>query len=259
MPRVITLDIETSPILAYCWGLFKQFIHINQIHTDWTILSFSYKVLGERKVYHHNTGGRGAAKVRDDKALLKLLWGVLDEADVVIAQNGVKFDVKKINSRFLAHDLTPPTPYKVIDTMLAAKAIAGFSSNRLAWLSEILTDTPKSQHKAFPGFELWLECLADNPKAWAEMKKYNDIDIVATEKVYLRLRPFIIGHPNVAAYSDIDTTQCPKCGSINLQARGRAFTQTGEYRRYQCKSCGGWARSRYTANSITKRRALLSN
>src|SRR3954470_11296397 len=104
-PRIITLDIETSPILAYVWGLFKQFVNLNQIHTDWTILSFSYKVLGEKKVYHHNTGGRGAHRVRDDKALLKLLWQTLDEADVIIAQNGVKFDIKKINSRFLANDM----------------------------------------------------------------------------------------------------------------------------------------------------------
>jgi RNase P subunit RPR2 len=259
MPRIITLDIETSPILAYVWGLFKQFVHINQIHTDWTILSFSYKVLGEKQVHHHNTGGRGASKVRDDKALLKLLWSVLDDADIVIAQNGVKFDVKKINSRFLTYDMTPPTPYKVVDTMLEAKRIAGFSSNRLAWLSEILTDTPKSEHKKFPGFELWLECLADNPEAWAEMRKYNNIDIVATEKVYLRLRPYIIGHPNVAAYNESDTIQCPKCSSTNLQARGRAFTQSGEYLRYQCKRCGGWARGRYTKNAIGKRRALLSN
>jgi hypothetical protein len=139
--RIITLDIETSPILAYVWGLFKQFVNLNQIHTDWSILSFSYKVLGEKKVHHHNTGGRGASKVRDDRALLKLLWNVLDEADIVVAQNGVKFDMKKINARFLESGMPPPTPFKVVDTMLAARSIAGFTSNKLAWLSEVLTET----------------------------------------------------------------------------------------------------------------------
>jgi predicted RNA-binding Zn-ribbon protein involved in translation (DUF1610 family) len=257
--RIITLDIETSPILAYVWGLFKQFVNLNQIHTDWSILSFSYKVLGEKKVYHHNTGGRGSSKVRDDRALLRLLWSVLDEADIVVAQNGVKFDMKKINARFLESGMPPPTPFKVVDTMLEARRIAGFTSNKLAWLSEVLTETPKSEHKLFPGFELWTECLADNPKAWAEMRKYNDIDIIATENVYLKLRPFIVGHPNVASYNDDTDPQCPKCGSKNLNSRGRALTQSGEYTRYQCKSCGGWARGRYTKNSISKRRALLSN
>lgn len=259
MIRICTLDIETSPILAYVWGLFKQFVGLNQIHTDWSILSFSYKWLGEKKVYHHNTGGRGVAKVRDDTALLKLLWKVLDEADIIIAQNGVKFDVKKINARFIMAGMPPPTPYKVVDTMLEARSIAAFTSNKLAWLSDVLTDTPKSEHKEFPGFELWTECLADNPRAWKAMQKYNDIDIRGTEGVYLKLRPYIIGHPNVAAYNDSETVQCPKCGSDHMQMRGKVRTQTGEYQRYQCGSCAGWSRTRYTQNTRAKRASLLSN
>lgn len=259
MLRIATLDIETSPILAYVWGLFKQFVGLNQIHTDWSILSFSYKWLGEKKVYHHNTGGRGVKKVRDDSALLKLLWQVLDEADIIVAQNGVKFDMKKINARFIEAGLPPPSPYKVIDTLLEAKKIAAFTSNRLAWLSDILTDVPKDEHKDFPGFELWTECLADNPRAWKSMQRYNDIDIRGTEGVYLKLRPYMIGHPNVAAYNDDEDVQCPKCGSKHLQSRGVARTQSGEYKRYQCLDCGGWARGRYTQNTTGKRKSLLSN
>jgi hypothetical protein len=257
--RIAVLDIETSPILAYVWGLWKQNVGLNQIHTDWSILSFSYKWLGEKRVIHHNTGGRGASRVRDDKALMKLLWAVLDEADIIVAQNGVAFDVKKINARFIELEMGPPAPFKVIDTMLEARRIAKFTSNRLAWLSSVLTDTPKSEHKKFPGFELWTECLADNPEAWKEMRKYNDIDIRATEAVYYQLRPYIIGHPNVAAYDDNEERRCPKCGSTTLQARGTALTQTGQYKRFQCKSCGGWGRSRYTENTREKRRMLLSN
>lgn len=257
--RIATLDIETSPILAFVWSLWKQNVGLNQIHTDWSVLSFSYKWLSEKRVIHHNTGGRGANRVRDDKALMRKLWDVLDEADIIIAQNGVSFDCKKINARFIELDMPPPSPFKVVDTMLEARRIAKFTSNRLAWLSDVLTDTPKSEHKKFPGFELWRECLADNPEAWKEMRKYNDIDIRATEKVYLKLRPYIVGHPNVASYDGDDTRRCPKCGSENLQSRGVALTQSGEYKRYQCKSCKGWARGRYTQNSRDKRRALLSN
>jgi hypothetical protein len=258
-PRIGTVDIETSPILAYVWGLFKQFVSLNQIHTDWSILSFSYKWMDEKKVHHHNTGGKGVDKVRDDSTLLHLLWNFLDEADIIVTQNGVKFDVKKINARFIMAGLPPPSPYKVVDTMLEARKIAAFTSNKLAWLSAILTDTPKSEHKLFPGFELWTECLADNPKAWKEMGKYNDIDIRATEGVYLKLRPYMIGHPNVAAYNSSESTQCPKCGSEKMQSRGVALTQSGQYKRFRCGGCGGWARGRYTENSTEKRRSLLSN
>ena len=257
--RIVTLDIETSPILAYVWGLFKQFVGLNQIKTDWSILSFCAKWLETKKVIYYDTGGRGADMVRDDRDLMCELWLILDEADIVIAQNGVSFDMKKINARFIELGMPLPKPYKVVDTMLEAKRIAKFTSNRLAWLSAVLTDTPKSEHKKFPGFELWTECLADNPDAWAEMKKYNIIDVQGTEKVYLQLRPYIIGHPNLAAYNGDETVQCPKCGSEDIQRRGLALTQTGEYIRYRCTPCGGWSRSRYTQNTIAKRRSLLSN
>lgn len=258
-PRIVTLDIETSPILAYCWGLFKQFINPNQIVADWSILSFSYKWLDEKKVTHHNTGGRGVRKVRDDTPLLKKLWMVLDRADIVVAQNGKKFDVKKINARFIQNEMLPPSPYKVVDTLLEARSIAAFTSNKLAWLSDILTDQPKDDHKEFPGFTLWTECLQDNPKAWAAMQQYNDIDIRGTEEVYLKLRPYIIGHPSVAAYNDSEDIQCPKCGSKDVQRRGITVTQSGRYARMQCIGCGGWSRSRYTTNSTAKRKSLLSN
>ncbi len=257
--RIGTIDIETAPILAYVWSLWKQTVAINQIHTDWSILSFSFKWMDEKKVHHYSTGGRGPDKVRDDSELLERLWEFLNEADVVIAQNGVAFDFKKINARFIAAGMNPPSPYKVIDTKAEAQKIAKFTSNRLAWLSDVLTETPKSEHKQFPGFELWIECLADNPKAWAVMRKYNNIDVLAAEAVYLRLRPYIIGHPNLSNFSDEAIPQCPNCGSANVNRRGTARTQVNTYHRFQCMDCGTWSRTRYNATGIAKRRSMLTN
>ncbi len=258
-PRILTLDIETAPIESYHWGLWDQNIGLDQIVVEWSILSFSAKWLGEPGVIYKDTGGRGINKIRDDKSLLASLWLLLDEADIIIAQNGKAFDVKKINARMIINGFKPYSPIKIIDTMLASKRHFSFTSNKLKWLSGHLTDAKKSEHKNFPGFELWSECLKDNPKAWAEMKKYNCIDTVATEQLYLKLRPWIEGHPNVAAYSSLEEIACPKCASTNVQKRGKAFTQTGEYHRFQCKDCGGWARSRYSTNTNDKRKSLLSN
>jgi DNA-directed RNA polymerase subunit RPC12/RpoP len=148
----------------------------------------------------------------------------------------------------------------VIDTLLIAKEVAKFTSNKLAWLSEYLTDTPKDEHNEFPGMALWTECLKGNKRAWAVMKKYNCIDVPATEKLYLRLRPYMIGHPNVAAYYTDDKVRCPRCASTKLVKLDKpAFTQSGQYTRYQCSDCGGFARSRYTENSKAKRLSLLAN
>lgn len=258
-PRVVTLDIETAPLVSYTWDIWDQNVGLDQIHVEWSIISFSAKWLGEKAIIYRDTGGNGPNRIREDKPLLRELWAILDQADIVIAQNGVKFDLKKINARLLMHGFTPYSPIKVVDTMLIAKRHFAFTSNKLAWMSEHLTTTKKDDHHRFPGFKLWDECMKDNPAAWAEMRKYNIRDVVATEELYLRLRPWMVGHPNVAAYMLGEEVRCPKCGSSDVQKRGTVPTQTGEYTRIRCNSCGGWSRTRYTENSLKKRHALLSN
>jgi DNA-directed RNA polymerase subunit RPC12/RpoP len=254
--KIATIDIETTPIVSYTWGLFDQNVGVNQIAEEWTILSYAAKWLGEWKVEYADTGGRGAGKVRDDSELLEKLWHVLDKADIIIAQNGNSFDIKKINARLLMAGYGPYSPVRTIDTKIAAKQIAKFTSNRLEWLSEHLTDLPKSKHKNFPGFELWTEVMKDNPRAWKEMKMYNIKDSVATEKLYLKLRPWMKSHPNMSVYST-DGTQCAKCGSRKLKQDGTVTSQTSKFALYKCGECGGFNRSKRMLTSIDQRKSTL--
>ncbi len=154
-PRCLVIDIETAPLSSYHWGLFDQNISHDQIQLDWSVLSFSCKWLGEKPVYYFDTGGRGKDKVRDDSELLKKLWGFLDEASLIIGQNVAAFDLKKINARMLEARMAPYSPVRIVDTLLEAKKIGAFTSNKLAFLSSRLTVKKKSEHKRFPGFSLW--------------------------------------------------------------------------------------------------------
>lgn len=258
-PRILTLDIETAPIEAYVWGLFDQNIGLDMIKTEWSILCYSAKWLGDPKMIFDYTGGRGRSRVRDDKKLMRGLWKLLDKADLVVAQNGLAFDVKKINSRLLEHGLTPYSPIRVIDTLIASKSYFANTSNKLAWTSAHYTDAPKSEHKLFPGFDLWKECLADNPKAWAEMKHYNIQDVIATEKLYLKLRPWIHNHPNVSVFSTLEARQCPKCGGENLKSCGIRRLNLGAYRRYRCLDCKAFSRGKGMMLTKDKRHAMLTN
>ncbi len=258
-PRIVTLDIETAPLNVYCWGVWEQDVGLEMIKDEWTILSYAARWLGRKPVMFSHTGGRGADKVRDDKDLCAELWALLDSADIVITQNGAAFDVKKINARLIMHGMGPYSPIKVIDTKLAAKRHFAFTSNRLAWMSKhVNKNTQKDAHKRFPGFELWAECLKDNPAAWREMRKYNSLDVIATEELYLHMRPWIAGHPNVAAYADGKELTCPKCGGRDLQRRGQAVNQAGRYQRFQCISCGGWARAKQNLTDAAGRASLLA-
>lgn len=256
-PRVLSLDIETSPIEGRVWGLFKQNVGLNQITKDWNILSYCAKWLGDDQVEYRDL--RDAVNVADDEPLVRRLWELLNEADIIIAQNGKRFDVPKIQARFVLLGLLPPRPFKVIDTMLMAKQQFGFTSKKLEYMTEVLCTTKKRKHERFPGMELWNQCLAGNPEAWEEMELYNIDDVVSMEELYLIMRPWYVGHPNVAVYSDSMEPACPKCGSHNIHQDGWAFTQVGKYEQMHCKSCGGWSRGRYTRNSKEVRHGLLSN
>lgn len=192
--KTLIIDIETAPIQALLWGTFKQTLYDieEQVQEDWTILSYAAKWADASKVFYEATGGRGPEKVRDDSILMPGLWALLNEARMIVAQNGTRFDIKKINARLMIHNMPPyASGVHIYDTLIASRRIGAFTSHKLGWLSTHLTDTPKSKHKKFPGWELWTACLKDNPAAWAEMKKYNIQDIRATEKLWLRQRPWV--------------------------------------------------------------------
>jgi DNA polymerase elongation subunit (family B) len=257
-PRTATVDIETFPLEVYRWSLFDESsVALNQVKVEWSIASFAWKWGDEKRVIYQDTGGRGVKKVRDDKKLVRDLAELLDEADLVIGQNHKKFDLKKINARMIMHGIKPYSPIRTVDTTIEARRYFGFTSKKLAWMSQHLTDTPKDEHKEFPGFELWTECLADNPKAWREMKKYNCRDVEATEKVYKRLLPWMTTHPNCATYIEDKEPRCPKCGSDKLQVHRYVHTQQGKYCRYICDSCKGWARGKLQQLATEVRKNLL--
>jgi hypothetical protein len=258
-PRIGLIDIETAPIQANVWGLFDQNVGLNQINLEWAIISFCYMPLNGKRsdLIYMDTSAK--ADPRDDYELCGKLWEIMHENDFLIAQNGKRFDLRKIRARLIMHGFPPPSPVKVLDTMLMARSVAAFTSNKLEWLTTYLSKQQKSKHKDFPGFELWKECLAGNPKAWASMRKYNIPDVTTMKDVYLRLRPWVANHPNLAVYSDDEKLACPVCASHKVEENGYTFTNVGKYQRYLCAACGAWSRSRYTLNSKDKRKALLAS
>lgn len=254
-PVITVLDIETASIQAHVWGLWQQNVGLNMIKEDWRILSFASKELGNPEVTYIE-----ARVANQEKKLLRAIWNVLNKSDIVVAHNGKKFDLKKINARLIANGFGPYSPVKVVDTLLEVRKVAAFTSNKLEYLTGLLTSEKKLKHGKFPGFELWKECLAGNPEAWDEMKEYNIQDIVSLEELYLLLRPWMAEHPNLGNYQDNDdkdTPVCPKCGGRHLHKRGVQRTQVGQYQRYQCLDCGGWSRGRKMLLTAAERKHIL--
>lgn len=239
MARILILDIETAPNIAYVWRFFKENVGAKQVIENSYMLSFAAKWLGEKEIFYEDLSNQ------HEKDMLLVLARLLDSADIVVAHNGDGFDLPHIQGRFLLHGIQPPSPYKQVDTVKVARKEFNFPSNSLEYLSIVLDlKDKKGGHKKFPGFELWLGVLRNDPEAWAEMKEYNVLDIIVLEQLYIKMLPFMRYHPNVAVFSDVDVCTCPRCGSDDVQRRGFAHTMVARYQRFVCNVCGSWSRTR---------------
>jgi len=238
-PRILALDIETAPNVAYVWGLFDQNIAGNQVETSGYVLCWSAKWVGEKDVHFARVGKDRSG----ERAMLLKIRELLDQADIVIHYNGLKFDIPTLNREFIKNKIAPPSPYKQIDLYQVVKRAFRFESNKLDYVSAALGLGRKTSHK---GFELWVGCMRNDPASWTVMERYNKRDVILLERQYRRLRPWIEKHPNLSAFGD--KFSCPKCGSDKTQRRGIQVAQTLTYHRYQCQGCGGWFRGSKAVN-----------
>lgn len=258
-PKILVLDIETAPMKAYLWSMWQQGVGLNQIANEWFIMSFAAKWLGDSEDSIIYQDMRGKMHTEDDTELLDTLWELLDEADFLLTQNGVKFDDKKIKARMILNGYQPPSSYRHIDTLQIAKREFGFTSNKLEWMTDKLCHKYKKQkHGQFAGFELWKECIAENPEAWAECENYNKYDILSLEELYSIVAPWDRRHPNFNLYHSDEHRVC-RCGSVNLKKTGYAYTNLSKFQRYKCLDCGAEQRDRVNLLSKDKRKTLMSN
>ena len=226
--KVLLYDLETSFNKAYCFGKYEQ--NINQYQEESRLLSFAYKWLGESKIYCLSEN-----EVNNEK-LVKKLWEVLDEADIIVAHNAKRFDNRKSCSYFLEDRLTPPSPYKVFDTREFARNKFGFNSNSLDDLGEHLGLGKKE--RILDKDKMWVR-LTDRTASkqdWSILKKYNKKDVALLEKVYLLFRPWTTNHAPIHHGKEV----CQMCGG-SLMYRGFSFLASGlKKQRVVCKSCGKW-------------------
>lgn len=231
--KTLFVDIETTPLLGYSWKTYDtSIIHVVK---DWGLLSVAWKWLDSKSI------SVLATDTTTERGLTKKVWGLLDEADIVVAHNGDRFDIKKLQAKMKEFGMNPPSPFKTVDTLKVAKGHFAFTSNKLNDLGEKLGLGKKVDTG---GFRLWLDCMGGSRAAFEKMKRYNKQDVALLEKLYLELRPWTPRHPNVAVYMISKEEVCSSCGSKNLQSRGYYHTNSGVYKRIKCKDCASWVRSR---------------
>lgn len=241
-PRIILFDLETLPNLPEAlkvWTQLDNFPGRTMRATITTIICAGWKELGKKHTHCINAWDYKEWKkdVNDDKKLVQEIYNVLKEADVVVTQNGKRFDWKYLQTRLMFHGLDPLGKIHHIDTVVLARSNLFNFSNSLGNLGELLVNERKMKHS---GWKLWVDVHGRCKKAMNKMEAYCKQDVKLLEKVFIKLRPFV---NNMPCFDTKGIKSCPTCNSQRLHSNGVRRTKTQIYRRYQCIDCGTWSRT----------------
>lgn len=240
--RILTLDLETAPAEVYVWGLRDQNVGIDQIKHDQYVLMWAAKWLGESEVMHDALINHPSAfrdNKRDDRQIALSLRKVMDEADIIVTQNGEGFDLKWTNQLMLKHGIEKPKKAYSVDLLRESRRNYYSISHRLDFRGRQLAIGSKTPHE---GFRLWLSCMSGNKAAWGRMIEYCKNDVKLTESYYLKLRPRMNNHPNVNMFHEPKLYEgrfkCGSCGSGRLKRKGWRYLIAGRKQKYKCQDCG---------------------
>lgn len=243
-PKVLTIDIETSPNVADVWGLWNQNIGLNQLRESSRVLCFAAKWHDKKTVEFYSEENVG------HEEMVKQAWRLLDEADIVVGYNTPAFDIKHLQREFILAGMTPPSPFKNVDLLRTARTQFRFPSNKLDYVGNILGLGQKVKHA---GHDLWTRISRNESAAWKEMKVYNVQDVRLTEALFDYLGPWIKGMPHRSLWTG--EYGCYSCGSANLEQSGYHMTPANVFVRLHCNDCGAWSRGN-TGRNKTETKAL---
>lgn len=248
--KILLLDIETLYMeVRGIWNLKTEYIQPDRVVKDWSILCYGAKWLFEPKVVGASVTPKEAV-AREDGSIIAGLWKFLDEADIVVTQNGREFDIKKINTKFLKYGFPPPSFYSVVDTLKVAREKFGFTSNRLDELGKHILGIGGKIKMSMPD---WDACAEGSQAGLDKMFTYCKRDVAPLlEDLYLKFLPWIPNHPNLAIYTDHDKDVCPRCESTDLSWSVKYPTPQGMYEGFRCSACGAIGRGTTKIHRVKK-------
>ena len=225
--KVLVIDIEWQPALAYVWRMWDQNIQPDMLVDHGGMLCFCAHWDGTKDYMFYSKWEHG------QKGMAEAALRLMEEADAVVTYNGDKYDIPKITGEIMLAGLTPPPVVASIDLIKTVKKF-GFNMNRMAYVAPRLGIGEKLKHE---GFNLWKSVMDGDKKAQERMKKYCIQDVRITAKMYSKIKPFIRNPPHL---DPSVKTRCPACNSPKTQKRGQRHTRCFRIQRNACTNCGHW-------------------
>jgi DNA polymerase elongation subunit (family B)/predicted RNA-binding Zn-ribbon protein involved in translation (DUF1610 family) len=240
-PNIILFDLETLMNMQEIAKIFPSIGNYpgrTMKATITSIICFGYKKLGDKKAKCINAWDfpkRWKIDKNDDYEVVKAAYEILNKADAVVTHNGIKFDMRHLNTRLVANGFPPLHNIPHIDTVRLARKNLLLYSNRLDDVATFLGVENKLENG---GWQLWVDVLNNKKKAMKLMSKYCKQDVEVLEQVYKKLMPLAKNIPNHNLFKGKDSHVCPSCGSHKIQKNGFVRTKTTTKQRYRCLSCG---------------------
>lgn len=247
--RVLFIDIETAPLLAHAWRLFKENISLDQLLEDTFLLCWSAKWMDEPTVFNDRLKKKELRDQNDDRIVLSLA-DLVRSADVVVAHNGDKFDLTTLNFRVAVHGQEPLGPWESIDTLKLAKQNFRAPSYKLDYLAYKFL----GERKIKTDFEWWRDIYWGDTERLAEMQEYCDRDVELLERVFHKMRPYVRRLKRLYDPESQWQFLCTNCGGEgieNFMRRGEYRTQASTFQKWQCKTkdCGKYYRERISKSN----------
>ena len=243
---ILGIDIETLPHAGFFWGLHKQNISHQGIIKESSVVCASWMLVDRgrkpRAVSILDDEPRYKKSVYDDEHVIRVMAKRMDDADILLAQNGDSFDIKILRWKMCVYGLPPLRPIQTIDTLKESRKVFRPASHRLDFKSHVHGLGGKED---VGGFKTWVNIAMRDfggdddaaRKAIKKMVKYNKKDVLDLEGTYLKERAHYKGHPNRLLYDSL-AIGCPTCGSKDFVGKGYRYNVSGVYRGYLCRSCG---------------------
>lgn len=245
--RILTIDVERQrgKWLIEQWDPYlPKFARMETLVQRPRIMCFAAKWFGEDQIIFADERGRNGKGTGGWRSMVKQMWALLNEADVVVTFNGDRADIPWMNEEFKYARLNKPMPYKSLDLYKQSKAARNLPYRSLRYLAREFGTMNKLEHE---GPDLWRLCEAGDPEAWTQMRSYNEQDVLVTEDRWLDDIPWLDGRVHMGMLiSDGESMRCPNCGSNDLASQQkpvRAYTR--EYQAFRCNECGSPLRTNF--------------
>lgn len=236
-PKILIWDVETSYVRARIWHTGKQYVgHDQIIDGDRTkIICVSYKWVGEKRVHCLQWNNR----TQNCDSLVRKFSKVIEKADVAIAHNGDKFDVRQYNTQCLMAGERPVSWPTTEDTLKQIRRIFYLPSYRLDYITKMLFGEGKNPMSR----QDWVNVIEGKnqkirDKALKKMVMYCKKDTALLERTWLKLAPYLEPKASRSILKNGHREGCPNCGSSKLYGHGFRTTKAGRYKRFRCESCG---------------------